>query len=367
MRPDDKPFGSHDGPADLAERLDRARAHVEELLPGVAAEPGQPIFLLHTATGIRERFLELQRRLTALGLLPLLRRREGQPALILVPRPSPGRWAWQTNALLFLATMVTTYVSGYLQSAGLVERGLLPSAIAGGFTYSASLLFILGAHEMGHKLVAVRRGIDASLPYFLPMLPLPPLPGTMGAVIVTRTPAPNRDSLMDLGASGPIAGFVAAILVLIYGISRSFVITPGQFEGLGVVPDPLLTRGLVRLILNPPPGTDVLMHPVMYAGWIGLLVTSINLLPAGMLDGGHAVRAAFGARWHMLLSYAGVLLAVLMQAYLMAILIALFMRRGHVGPLDDLTPLSPSRRVIGLALIVVFLLSTVVFPAAPFR
>ncbi|MGH2404190.1 MAG: site-2 protease family protein, partial [bacterium] len=141
---------------------------------------------------------------------------------------------------------------------------------------------------------------------------------------------------------------------------------PGQFEGLGVVPDPLLIRGLVRLILDPSPGTDVLMHPVMYAGWIGLLVTSINLLPAGMLDGGHAVRAALGARWHVLLSYAGVALAVLMQAYLMAILIALFMRRGHVGPLDDLTPMSLSRRVIGLALVAVFVLSTIVFPLAPF-
>ncbi|MGQ0549590.1 MAG: site-2 protease family protein [Armatimonadota bacterium] len=360
-------MGSHDGPPDLAERLDRARAHIEELLPGAVAEAGQAVFLLYTATGIRERFLELQRRLVPLGLLPLLRSRHSRPALILIPRPPAGRWAWQTNALLFLATVVTTYVSGYLQSAGLVERGLLQSAIAGGFTYAASLLFILGAHEMGHKLVAVRRGIDASLPYFLPMLPLPPLPGTMGAVIVTRTPAPNRDSLMDLGASGPIAGFVAAILVLIYGISRSFVIAPGQFEGLGVVPDPLLTRGLVRLILNPPPGTDVLMHPVMYAGWIGLLVTSINLLPAGMLDGGHAVRAALGARWHMLLSYAGVVLAVLMQAYLMAVLIALLMRRGHVGPLDDLTPMSPSRRLIGLSLVAIFVLSTVVFPVNPFR
>lgn len=354
------PGTSPQEPADLDARLDIARRHIEALLPGaVAAEGQQPLYVLPTATGLGGRFLALRQRLSPLGLTPMLRTRSGLPILALVPTPPPGRWAWQTNLLLLLATVATTFYAGYLQSEVLVRAGFLDSAVAGGAAFSLSVLVILGAHEMGHKLVAIRRGIDASLPYFLPMAP--PI-GTMGAVIVTRTPAPNRDSLMDLGASGPIAGFLAAVPVLLYGVSRSFVVQPERLAGAVSIPDPLLIKAMVHLLLDPPAGYGVLGHPVLFAGWIGLVVTSINLLPAGMLDGGHAVRAALGSRAHALLSYAGVAIAVLMGFYPMAILIALLTRRGHVGPLDDLSPLSPSRRLIGAALIAVFALSAVVFP-----
>jgi membrane-associated protease RseP (regulator of RpoE activity) len=168
---------------------------------------------------------------------------------------------------------------------------------------------------------------------------------------------------MDLGASGPIAGFLAAIPVLIYGVSQSFVVSPAGLQNVSSIPDPLLIRWLVELILRPPGDMLVLGHPVLFAGWIGLIVTSINLLPAGMLDGGHAVRAAFGPRIHSILSVVGVALAVIMGFYPMAILIILLMRRGHVGPLDDLSPLSPTRRLIGVALVAIFVLSAVVFPS----
>jgi Zn-dependent protease len=352
-----------DDPAGLTERLELARAEVEALLPGaVAAQGPQPLFVLRNTDGLRERFLGLQRRLARLGLLPLLREQAGRPTLLLVPKPPAGQWAWQTNALLFLATVVTTFLAGYAQSVPLVRSGYLTSAVGGGIAFSAALLFILVSHEMGHKLVAVRRGIDASLPYFLPMAP--PI-GTLGAVIVTRAPAPNRDSLMDLGASGPLAGFVAAIPVVLYGITHSFVLRPESLQGLISYPDPLLIRWLVRLFVRIPPGGDVLMHPVLFAAWIGLFVTSLNLLPSGMLDGGHAVRAALGARAHTIISYVGIAIAVIMGAYLMAILMAFLMRRGHVGPLDDLTPLSPSRFVVGACLIVVFVLSVAVVNPLP--
>jgi membrane-associated protease RseP (regulator of RpoE activity) len=351
-------------PGDLPERLGAAEAHVAAVFPGAWPTEGPPLaFGIPAATtpaGLRQRFLELQRRLAPLGLLPLLRERAGQAVLLLVPRPAPGRWAWQTNVLLLLATMATTFYSGFLQTQLIIESGLPGSPVAGGIAFSASVLFILGAHEMGHKLVAVRRGIDASLPYFIPMIP--PV-GTMGAVIVTRTPAPNRDSLMDLGASGPIAGFLAAIPVLLYGISQSFVISPGRLEGVVSIPDPLLIRWLIELVLRPPGDAVVLGHPVLFAGWIGLIVTSVNLLPAGMLDGGHAVRAVFGGRIHAALSFAGAGLAVYMRFYPMAILILLFMQRGHVGPLDDVSPLSPSRLVTGLALVVIFALSAIRLPS----
>jgi len=358
--------GGHDVAAEQDDRLLTAWRHIQALFPGATPLPGpQPIFTLTTAEGIRDRFVELQRRLAPLGLLPLLRRQAGQPVLILIPKPAAGRWAWQTNALLFLATLATTFYAGYAQSVALVHDGYLTDPIAGGMAFSVAVLFILVSHEMGHKLVAVRRGIDASLPYFIPMMP--PV-GTMGAVIITRAPAPNRDSLMDLGASGPIAGFVAAIPVLIYGILHSFVIQPEQVQGLITFPDPLLMRALARVLVDVPPGRDLLMHPVLFAGWIGLFVTSLNLLPTGMLDGGHAVRAALGPRAHALLSIVGIALAAVMGAWLMALLMALLMRRGHVGPLDDLSPLSRSRQLVGLALIVIFILSaSVVLPLSSLR
>lgn len=329
------------------------------LFPGsVPLEAPQPVFQIPRREGVRERFLELQRRLAPLGLLPMLRMRQGSPVLLLVPKPPAGRWAWQGNLLLLLLTVGTTLYAGYLQSLPLVSEGYLAEALTGAVAFSGSILFILGAHEMGHKITAMRRGIDASLPYFLPMIP--PV-GTMGAVIVTRTPAPNRDSLMDLGASGPIAGFIAAIPVLVYGVQHSFLVDPGRVRGLVSIPDPLLIRAMIRVLLDPPRDALVLGHPMLFAGWIGLVVTSINLLPAGMLDGGHAVRAALGATAHRVLSYLGLALAVVMGFYPMAIVIALLMRRGHAGPLDDLTPMSRARRIVGLLLIAIFALSAVTF------
>ena len=358
--------GENDAAPEQDDRFVAAWRHIQALLPGAVPLPGpQPVFSLTTAEGVRDRFVELQRRLAPLGLLPLLRRQDGQPVLILIPKPAAGRWAWQTNLLLFLATLATTFYAGYVQSVALTQDGYLTDPIRGGMAFSAAVLFILVLHEMGHKIVAMRRGIDASLPYFLPMAP--PV-GTMGAVIVTRTPAPNRDSLMDLGASGPIAGFLAAIPVLIYGIQHSFVIQPDRVQGLVTFPDPLLMRLLSRVLVDVPAGADLLMHPVLFAGWIGLFVTSLNLLPTGMLDGGHAVRAALGPRAHAILSIVGIALAVAMGAWLMALLIALLMRRGHVGPLDDLSPLSRSRQLVGVALIVIFVLSaSVVLPLSSLR
>ncbi|MDQ7829861.1 MAG: site-2 protease family protein [Armatimonadota bacterium] len=342
---------------ELLWRIDEIRGLIDPYLPvrDVWFDGGRPAFAVDHPGDLRLRFEAVRRVLEPLGLLPALRRRRDTTLLLVLPAPAVPPVRYGLHLLLFLATLATTLAAGYLQALPLVEAGYLRDALTGAAAYAVPLMAILLTHEMGHKVAAARRGVQASLPYFIPMIP--PV-GTMGAVIVTRRPAPDRDSLMDLGASGPIAGFLLCLPVLAYGIRHSYLVPP-LGEGYISFPDPLLVRWLTEWLLRPPEGLVVLGHPAFWAGWYGLLVTSLNLLPASMLDGGHAVRAALGPERHRLVSYGGVVLALALGYLPMAVLIWLFLARGHPGPLDDVTPLSPGRVVLGLVLILIFLVSTV--------
>jgi len=348
---------------ELAWRLDEFREIVNEYFPVVDLwfDDGRPAFVVQVTPDSQQRFIQLRRRLEPLGYLPLLRRRDGKVLIRFVPRPAAGGWRWEINAAMFALTLVTTSVAGYFQAAWLAERGYLSSAWGGALAFSLSLMLILGTHEAAHKVVSIVRGIDASLPYFIPMLP--PV-GTMGAVIITRTPAPNRDSLMDLGASGPIAGFVVAVIVVIVGLMQSFGLSPEAVRGEVFVgyPDPLLIQWLSGLLLDLPNDALLISHPILSAGWIGLLVTSINLLPASMLDGGHAIRALAGSRAHRIVSWSAVIVAVALRYWAMATLLAaimLLLRREHPGPMDDVSPIHPSRVLLGIVLLAIFIVSAV--------
>lgn len=351
--------------AELLWRMEEFRHVVDSVFPvaEVMYDGGLPVFAVLAGADTKARFLTLRAKVEPLGYLPLLRRRNGREVIALVPRPPRGQWRWSINLALFLATLATTFLAGYYNASEFVARGYLRSAVGAGLAFSLSLMLILATHEMGHKIFSIVRGVDSSLPYFIPMSP--PF-GTMGAVIITRTPAPNRDALMDVAAAGPLAGFLVSIPILILGVSRSFVIGPEALQGLVSIPDPLILKWLVRLILHPPEGAEVFAHPIYFAGWIGLLVTSLNLLPAGMLDGGHAVRALFGPRVHLVLSWIAVAAAALLGYVLMAVVILLLLRRGHPGPLDDVSPVSPLRIAVGVALLAVFVLSAVPLRLTPF-
>lgn len=350
---------------ELMWRLDELRrlAADEFVVGEVVYDGGLPAFTVLPTPDMRARFLSLRAKATALGYLPLLRRRDERTVLAFAPRPEAGKWRWPVNLLLFLVTLATTFLAGYLNAGPLVEAGYLRDRVAGGLAFSLPLMLILAMHEMGHKVFSVLRGVDSSLPYFIPMTP--PF-GTMGAVIITRTPAPNRDALLDVAAAGPLAGFLVCIPLLVLGVSRSFVISPAGFEGINF-PDPLVLQWLIRIILNPPEGAVVLAHPILFAGWIGLLVTSLNLLPAGMLDGGHVIRALFGPRIHTISSWLAVAAAALLGYWLMALVILMLLRRGHPGPLDDVSAVSPSRIAVALALVAVFILSAVPLRITPFQ
>jgi membrane-associated protease RseP (regulator of RpoE activity) len=266
------------------------------------------------------------------------------------------------HLLLLVATVVTTTMAG-ARMAGVAPTSL--GSLAAGLPFSVTLLAILVTHEAGHYLMCRRHGVAASLPY---VLPAPPffLLGTFGAVIRVRSRFPDRRALFDMGAAGPWAGFVVALVAMVVGLRLSSVdatLPDGPVVMLG---DSLLTGFLARVVLHAPPDT-VMLHPVAFAAWAGLLVTSLNLLPAGQLDGGHVLYAARGRR--------AVLLPVLLLAVLIwlaitgspfwvvwSVVAAAMLFLGHPPTMNDTQPLGIGRQVGAVLSLVLFIVTFVPEP-----
>jgi membrane-associated protease RseP (regulator of RpoE activity) len=243
------------------------------------------------------------------------------------------------HVVLFLLTILSTY-------------------IIGGFVYSLAILSILVAHETGHYLASRKYGVPSSLPYFIPF-PLPPF-GTLGAVIRTKGTIPHRKALFDIGSSGPLCGLALAIPAVVVGLLLSNVVNVSQpvANSFSLAGSPLFTF-LQRLTIGvTPPGTDVVLHPIGYAGWVGLFITSLNLLPTGQLDGGHIIYALFGRHSKIIfrLTLVGITLISLIYnvGWLLLVIILLFIGYKHPPPLDDTTPLDWRRKAIGALAFVIF-------------
>ena len=303
------------------------------------------------------------------------------------------------NGALLALTAITTFTT-FLFNFG--SGSTLPEAMQGAGIFSASLIFILGSHEMGHYVLARIHRVESSLPYFIP-LPLLGV-GTLGAVIRIRGRIPHRNALVDIGAAGPIAGLLVAIPLLVLGILHSTVIDapiqPSSFLGESslvrllqhlwqvfvsrsagaavhsgsgtslMFGDNLLTLLLQRLLKGPlPEGQDLAVHPLFIAGWFGLLVTMLNLIPIGQLDGGHLSYAVFGerARWigkAMALLMLGLSVFYSAGWLLWLIVTAKFIGFRHPEPVEPLASLSPARRAICAACLVAFVLCVMPVPIA---
>jgi membrane-associated protease RseP (regulator of RpoE activity) len=212
------------------------------------------------------------------------------------PEPEPRPAGASRNVLLFLATVPCVFLAGARMN-GLQSDDVM-SVVRAGWSFAVPFLSILLVHEFGHYIAARIHRVDASLPYFLPLPPKLSLFGTLGAIISMRGRIRSRDALLDIGASGPLAGLVVAIPVLAYGLSLSTVevVTTEHHMQEG---QSLLYLLLKRIVLGPiPAGMDVNLHPIAFAGWGGLLITMLNLLPWGQLDGGHVAYALLGPRQH---------------------------------------------------------------------
>ena len=272
---------------------------------------------------------------------PEVEARPAQPS-----RPMPSL---RTPVVLFVLTLLSTY-------------------LAGGPYYAVSIMAILLAHELGHFTMCRRYRIPATYPYFIPF-PLS-IFGTLGALIVMRGRVPNRRALFDVGIAGPIAGLVIAIPVTLIGLQSSTLLPleqvgPDAFR-LG---NSLLFSFLTDIAVGPvPEGHELMLGPMAYAGWAGLFVTALNLLPVGQLDGGHVVYAIIGERSKTVyrLALLGVLVVTAITRFpgwLIIGLLAFLLARRHPLPLDPHTELDPARKLIGLGAILLFILA---FIPAPF-
>jgi Zn-dependent protease len=315
-----------------------------------------PTFYLKQPQETKQAFLKLLKRLESMNFVAYLRRHEGKIVLKIFPKPPAKPSNILINWLLFFATVGTTFAAGYLLSEGLMNP------LIGGAAFTVAIMAVLGMHEMGHKLTANKKGMDATLPYFIPG---PPQWGTFGAVIMQKSLPPNKDSLFDIGASGPIFSFLVAIVATIVGLpysSYSLVL-----KNTPTLPAPVFFR-LVAPFLLPPPSINeqpgyilvVLLHPVALAGWIGFFVTMLNLLPAAMLDGGHIARSLFSEKVRGVLTMLSIIFLALVS-WPMALFVLFMSTFKHLGPLDDVSSLSRSRKILFVVLVVIFVLSSFLY------
>jgi len=332
---------------------------IEEAL----VEHGVPTFYLQKSQETKEPFLRLLKKLDAEGLVAFLRKDEDRIALRIVPKPEVKPSNILVNWILFFITIGTTFATGYILSTGLVEEGVMSTPLIGGAAFTLAIMSVLGVHEMGHKITASNKGMDATPPYFIPGPP--PIfglgLGTFGAVIMQKSLPPNRDALFDVGASGPLFGFVVAVVVSVIGLifSPMYPIT----KPMNFLPAPVIFELFALFVVKLPQNYYILLHPVAFAGWAGMVVTMLNLLPTAMLDGGHVVRSLVGERVRSILTLLSILFLVVQGFWPMALFVLFLSMQKHPGPLDDVSGLSLGRKLRTIVLIAVFILCS--FPIVP--
>ncbi|HOF04698.1 MAG TPA: site-2 protease family protein [Syntrophales bacterium] len=268
----------------------------------------------------------------------------------------------KTHLILFLLTLITTLVAGAIQQG--VNLLNDPGGIWRGIPFSFTLIAILAAHEFGHYFMARRHEVDVTLPYFIPA---PSFIGTFGAFIKMKSPLLDRRMLLDIGAAGPVAGLIAALPVIVVGFALSEVRPVTSEDGLSLGSSLLFS--ILGWIVHGslPRGMDIVLHPIAFSGWIGLLVTCLNLLPVGQLDGGHVAYAVLGRRQRFLARVIFLILIVLgmtsWSGWLIWAVILYVMGLSHPPVVYEWVPLDRRRRIIGWASMGIFVLT---FTPAPF-
>lgn len=278
-----------------------------------------------------------------------------------VTPPPERRWL---PGFLFVATFLTTTFAGAIQQG--INPLKQPLGMIQGLPFSITLMGILIVHEMSHYLASRVHKVPSTLPFFIPA---PSIIGTFGAVIRMKGAIWDRRALLDIGASGPIGGFLLALPALTFGLTISKVVPGGSGEGGLILGDSLLMALLERLVLGDlPMATDVILHPIAFAGWIGMFVTSLNLLPVGQLDGGHIAKALFPDQFDILARVVHLSLILMgvffWEGWLIWALLLVFIGVRHPPVLLPHISLDERRRKVGYFALAIFVLT---FVPAPFK
>ncbi len=312
-----------------------------------------------------KKFDDLRIVLSKKGYIPMIRYEKGEHVIYVIKKPKVKKRPVWINIVLLIATAITTTVAGSIQWVSIYNATwsdvINPSYLLDGFLYfSIPLLSILGIHEMGHYFTSKKHNLDTSLPYFIP-LPPPFILGTFGALISTREPIPDRKTLLDVGISGPICGFLVAIPVCLIGLflmqQNPIIPTEINSDATFTITFPLLLQGLSNFFSI---DTSAILHPTLFAGWVGLFLTAVNLMPVGQLDGGHVARALLKEKS----KYAGwiVIAAILVLGFfytgwlMLAFIILFLIGTQHNPPLNEFSPLDTKRKILGIIAFVIFIL-----------
>ncbi|MCW4040174.1 MAG: site-2 protease family protein [Candidatus Bathyarchaeota archaeon] len=272
---------------------------------------------------------------------------------------------------LFIITIITVTISGYfiagnyLNLLNILGRDShidwTNDQLTMTFAYTISIIATLGVHELGHILACRIHGIEASMPIFLPGIPLLTL-GTFGAVIRQKSPTVNRNQLFDIGFMGPLFGFILSLIISIWGYSLSLPLSRTDYQLLTTtlgegdfVVLPFIFQTLQDYIFPNANSFSHILHPIAFAGWLTTLLTFLNIFPIGQLDGGHIAWALFGPTWHRRISYIMIPIMILTGWWSMAILILFFLRQGHPGTINEITGVSRTRKLLSILVIVIFL------------
>lgn len=280
------------------------------------------------------------------GYLPVLRGREGELKLSMMNYRRIPRENIIINFLLFGATILTTFLVGYFL--------LFDQRLIYGMLFSGAIMFMLSTHELGHKIAARRHGVDSTLPYFIPG---PTILGTFGAFIRIKSPIPTKEALVEMGASGPLLGFFVAIPLTLVGLALSSPTPEGA-----LLPYTTPAFAMMQLVTFGHISSAVNLNPLAFAGWVMMIVTALNLMPAGQLDGGHVTRGLLSKEGHYnltrLLGFSLLIFGLFLFSPLLWIwgfFILILFGGYHVGALDDVSKLGKHQRLLAIVALVVFL------------
>ncbi len=316
-------------------------------------------YVIDLPENFKEKFYEYNRELKANGFIAFTDARpDGRIEITIRSYPLVHSTPTKKPIILFLVTLVFIAIDAYYRSFNPILYEIIPNynPILTAIIYGVGLIAIIGIHELGHLVMIRRYGVDASLPYFIPGIPVFALP-TFGAVISQREPPNDRDALFDIGLAGPLAGLIPTLLITLYSIPTTPVLPEKEFNLIVQKFDaefaPMLTPWLYLKILSffkvIGPTDIIILPPLAFVALLGFLITGLNLLPAWQLDGGHLARAFFGEETQRMITFLAIGLLFIMGFFFFALIILTFyfLSGGRsVRPLNDVSPLSTSRKIL---------------------